>query len=78
MIMLQLLELHTNRHTGGYHAYTGHPVMMVVVVEMKEINAQAVIIVRSDGTDWSMCLPAFIFKSHRNNEIIEWFAKYFL
>jgi hypothetical protein len=33
----------------------------------------------NEMAEWSTtCLPASIFKSHRNNEMIEWFAKYFL
>jgi hypothetical protein len=61
---------------GGYNACTGHPVMIVVVV-MEIVATQAVIFMIEDRIP-DMCLLASIFKSHRNNEMIRWFAKYFL
>jgi hypothetical protein len=62
---------------GGYNACTGHPVMIVVVVVMEIVITQAAIFV-SEEQILEMCLLASIFKSHRNNEMIRWFAKYFL
>jgi hypothetical protein len=61
---------------GGYDTCTGHPVMIVVVVVVV-IPAQAVIF-REEDVEKKICSLAFIFKSHRNNEMIEWFAIYFL
>lgn len=50
--------------------------MVVVVVEMVLITMQASVF-RAEENEIIWCLLAFIFKSHRNNEMIEWFAKYF-
>jgi len=51
--------------------------MDVVVVKMP-VKVQATLL-RAEDNDWMLlCLLASIFKSHRNNEMIEWFAKYFL
>jgi hypothetical protein len=61
---------------GGYNARTGHPVMIVVVVEMVVVTVQATVF-RAEEVVVIWNLLAFIFKSHRNNEMIEWFAKYF-
>jgi hypothetical protein len=62
---------------GGYNACTGHPVMIVVVVVTVIVIAQAIVFMTEDVI-CVVCLPASIFKSHRNNEMIRWFAKYFL
>jgi len=50
--------------------------MVVVIVEMV-VTTQAVGF-RAEAFGLIWWILAFIFKSHRNNEIIEWFAKYFL
>jgi hypothetical protein len=48
--------------------------MVVVAVKM---GVQEFL--RSEDSDrMKVCLLASIFKSHRNNEMIKWFAKYFL
>jgi hypothetical protein len=50
--------------------------MIVVVVEMVVVTKQATVF-RAEEVVVIWNLLAFIFKSHRNNEMIEWFAKYF-
>jgi hypothetical protein len=48
-------------------------VMIVVIVEGSNERT----IIRRDDKKSDMCLPAFMILI-RNNEMIEWFAKYFL
>jgi hypothetical protein len=51
--------------------------VIVVVAVMVEITAKAVNF-RAEDVDGLLSLTASIFKSHRNNEMIQCFAKYFL
>jgi hypothetical protein len=54
---------------------TGYPVIIVAIIVM-EGHTQAVKSIRSDELLGAIVLLAFI-NCDRNNEIMEWFAKYF-
>jgi hypothetical protein len=59
----------------GGRRMTGHPVMIVII---DVVIAQTGAVIRKDAGVENMVLPAFIYDYERNNEMIEWFAKYFL
>gem|GEM_PF-6460797 len=60
---------------GDMEMQTGYPVMMVVVVVMVTNRRQSAGMLRTDCDMFAACC---MNELHRNNEMIQWFAKYFL
>jgi hypothetical protein len=66
----------TTEYLGGGKMKTGYPVM-IVVVEVKIIVKQ-VFISPAKENEFVLWIDPALNMSVRNNEMIQWFAKYFL